>query len=172
MCGLSFRKRPGNIGLALCLLVGTCVIAGARLLWWGGEGEGGCHTLVITAGYGTDPLLKTPVAPGSEFVLRYTHSQTGGPMELWFTVNPQCRIVLREVRAKVLRPEIEDLAEYAQEVVMKDGLTIYRGMEQVMDPLVIRVRVSEGEQSLVLGGREIPLRSLADGGTRLEIRVR
>lgn len=165
--------RPGSrnwragAGLILFLFLAVCAVAALHV-----RHRDGHHRLVVTAGYGTRSVLEAPVSPGSEFVLRYTHSQTGGPMEMWFTVGPDYKIVLSEIRAKVLRPEIEELAGYAREVVKENGWTIYRGMNQVMDPLFIRVRVSDGQHSLVLNGNEIPLQSIAEAGTRLELRVR
>jgi hypothetical protein len=93
-------------------------------------------------------------------------------MEMRFALGPDCRIVLREVRAEILRPEIEELARYALEVVREGAWTVYRGMNQRIDPLFVRVRVSDGEQDLVINGTAIPLRSLAASGARLELRVR
>ncbi|MDK2931172.1 MAG: hypothetical protein PWR07_1303 [Bacillota bacterium] len=165
--------RPGSrnwwtsAGLILFLFFAVCAVMALQV-----RRSDRHHRLVVTAGDAARPLLEAPVWPGSQFVVRYAHSQTGGPMEMWFTIGPDFKIVLSEIRAKVLRPEIEELTGYAREVVKENGWTIYRGLNQVIDPLFIRVRVSGGQHSLVLNGNEIPLRSIAEAGTRLELRVR
>ncbi|MGE5574296.1 MAG: hypothetical protein ACM3ZU_14980 [Bacteroidota bacterium] len=166
-------SRPGSrttmagIGLILLVLSVAGVAAAVRSLY-----SGGAHRLVVTDSDTGRTVLEAPVSPGTRFVVKYTHSQTGGPMEMWFVIGLDRRIMLSEIRARILRPEIEDLTAHAREVVKNDGWTIYRGMNQVIDPLFIRVRVSAGEHSLVINGRETPLRSIADAGARLELRVK
>ncbi len=130
------------------------------------------RVFVVSGDDRDDPILEIPASPGTEFIVKYTHSQTSGPMEMHFKVDPHHRIVLTEIWAKVLRPEIEELVGYAQVVVQHEGWTIYRGIGQRMDPLVLRVRVTPGEHSLVIDGKEIPLLSVANAGDRLHLRVR
>jgi len=164
---VKYRRCKSVVVLVLCILS-----AAAAFLAFYSKNAAGQRMLVISGEDKSKPILEIPVSPGSEFTVKYTHSQTGGPMEMHFAVDPGYKIVLTEIRAKVLRPEIEELTGYARTVVRHDGWTIYRDIGQKMDPLFLRVRVSPGEHSLVINGKEIPLLSIAGAGDRLQFRVK
>lgn len=159
------------LAASAALAVGASA-AGARNCPGAEACPAGARVLAVVLEGDDTPLLEAPAQEGVDIRLLYTHSQTGGPMQMRFTLDSQLRVVLTELWGQVLTIDIERLGELASGVRKEGDWTVYWGIRLTMDPLVIRTRVTEGTQALLVGAELIDLTVVARAGERVTVQVR
>ncbi|OPZ61878.1 MAG: hypothetical protein BWY85_02268 [Firmicutes bacterium ADurb.Bin506] len=158
--------RVTRIRLAIALAMITLGIAAALVA---AQFVAGME-LVVTA-EGTRVLYSSPVSPGDEFSIVYTHSVQRSPVVEKFRVLPDGNIVVFETIYQDFGAGLpSDVDEGAKVVVEPGGVRIY-DMNRVMPRITLRVG-SIARHQFRHDTTVINLADLLDSGTRVDITVK